>query len=57
MSNPESLSWCCLVNGKPCRATEESAAIDFEAVELMYAALLKPTAPLAVCLFVLITNI
>ncbi|KAJ1478634.1 hypothetical protein T484DRAFT_2929584 [Baffinella frigidus] len=48
LSNPDSLSWSFLKDGKPCRATEESSGIDFAAVEEAYAAIKKERMPLAV---------
>lgn len=48
MSNPDSLSWSFLQDGKPARATEETSGIDCEAVSDMYTTMLKPSAPLAI---------
>jgi len=48
LSSPESLSWSCLMGARPCRATEDTSGIDFDAVRETYAALLRPQAPLAI---------
>lgn len=48
LSNPECLSWSFLLNGKPCRATERSSGIDFEAVGQAYKTLQRARTPLAI---------
>jgi len=48
LSNPECLSWSFLHDGKPCRATERSSGIDFDAVEEAYKTILRARTPLAI---------
>ena len=48
LSSPECLSWSFLLDGKPCRATEHSSGIDFEAVDEAYTRLLASRTPLAI---------
>ena len=48
LTSPESLAWSFLRDGRPCRATEESSGIDFDALGVAYAALLRKRGPLAV---------
>jgi hypothetical protein len=48
LSNPECLSWSFLRDGRPCRATEQSSGIDFDAVDQAYTTLIRSRTPLAI---------
>jgi hypothetical protein len=48
LSNPECLSWSFLRDGRPCRATEQSSGIDFDALDQAYTTLIRSRTPLAI---------